>query len=216
VPGLLRELEGDRLVVAVDPGKVAHRVWLAERERGLLGEPVTVANSRDRDRGGHNHRGNRDVELGHRAPRRRLSRRRSAGRKSRRARCSRSSTEPRDHVHDGRRRWLMRRTSSEPWPTGPGARRPTRRRPGRSGAAGRSGRPSGSSTRSPASTGGGGEVTVGGDGVARAVRVFWLAGRSGEPRPRRRRYTVFESPPNSRPDATSECLTAVGRCATLR
>jgi len=46
VPGLLRELEGDRVVVAVDPGKVAHRVWLADRERGLIGEPVTVANSR--------------------------------------------------------------------------------------------------------------------------------------------------------------------------
>jgi hypothetical protein len=46
VPGLLRELEGDRLVVAVDPGKVSHRVWLADRERGLVGEPVTVANSR--------------------------------------------------------------------------------------------------------------------------------------------------------------------------
>jgi transposase len=33
-------------VVAVDPGKAAHRVWLADRERGLIGEPVTVANSR--------------------------------------------------------------------------------------------------------------------------------------------------------------------------
>jgi transposase len=46
VPGLLRELEGDRLVVAVDPGKVIHRVWLADRERGLVGEPVSLANSR--------------------------------------------------------------------------------------------------------------------------------------------------------------------------
>jgi transposase len=46
VPGLLRELESDRLVVAVDPGKVSHRVWLADRERGLIGEPVSVANSR--------------------------------------------------------------------------------------------------------------------------------------------------------------------------
>jgi transposase len=46
VPGLLRELEDGRLVVAVDPGKVVHRVWLADRERGLIGEPVTVANSR--------------------------------------------------------------------------------------------------------------------------------------------------------------------------
>ena len=46
MPGLLRELEGDRLVVAVDPGKVTHRVWLADRKRGLVGEPVSVANSR--------------------------------------------------------------------------------------------------------------------------------------------------------------------------
>jgi transposase len=46
VPGLLRELEGDRVVVAVDPGKIMHRVWLADRERGLVGEPVSVANSR--------------------------------------------------------------------------------------------------------------------------------------------------------------------------
>ena len=46
MPGLLRELEGDRLVVAVDPGKIAHRVWLADRERGLIGDPVSVANSR--------------------------------------------------------------------------------------------------------------------------------------------------------------------------
>ena len=46
MPELLRELESDRLVVAVDPGKVAHRVWLADRDRGLVGEPVTVANSR--------------------------------------------------------------------------------------------------------------------------------------------------------------------------
>jgi hypothetical protein len=46
VPELLRELEGDRLVVAVDPGKVAHRVWLADREHGLIGDPVSVANSR--------------------------------------------------------------------------------------------------------------------------------------------------------------------------
>ena len=46
MPGLLRELGSDRVVVAVDPGKIAHRVWLADRERGLIGEPVTVANSR--------------------------------------------------------------------------------------------------------------------------------------------------------------------------
>ena len=46
MPGLLRELEGDRLVVAVDPGKVTHRVWLADRERGLVGEAVSLPNSR--------------------------------------------------------------------------------------------------------------------------------------------------------------------------
>ena len=46
MPGLLRELGGDRLVVAVDPGKVTHRVWLADRERGLIGEPESIANSR--------------------------------------------------------------------------------------------------------------------------------------------------------------------------
>jgi hypothetical protein len=48
VPELLRELGGDRLVVAVDPGKVSHRVWLADRERGLIDDPVSVsvANSR--------------------------------------------------------------------------------------------------------------------------------------------------------------------------
>jgi len=46
VPGLLRELDGDRLVVAVDPGKVLNRVWLADRERGLVGEAVSLPSSR--------------------------------------------------------------------------------------------------------------------------------------------------------------------------
>lgn len=46
MPQLLRELEGDRLVVAIDPGKVVHRVWLADRERGLLGEPVSLSTTR--------------------------------------------------------------------------------------------------------------------------------------------------------------------------
>jgi hypothetical protein len=30
------------LVVAVDPGKVSNRVWLASGERGLIGEPVSL------------------------------------------------------------------------------------------------------------------------------------------------------------------------------
>lgn len=40
---LLREVAGDRLVVAIDPGKVSHRVWLTTGERGLIGEPVSLA-----------------------------------------------------------------------------------------------------------------------------------------------------------------------------
>jgi transposase len=43
-PGLLllRELPADRLVVAIDPGKVTNRVWLTSGERGLIGEPVSL------------------------------------------------------------------------------------------------------------------------------------------------------------------------------
>src|SRR3954447_19814950 len=42
-PGLLlREVPGDRLVVAIDPGKVSNRVWLTTGERGLIGEPVSL------------------------------------------------------------------------------------------------------------------------------------------------------------------------------
>jgi transposase len=43
VSSLLREaLAAETLVVAVDPGKVANRVWLASGERGLIGEPVSL------------------------------------------------------------------------------------------------------------------------------------------------------------------------------
>jgi transposase len=44
---LLRELSGDRLIVAIDPGKVCNRVWLTTRERGLIGEPVSLPVLRD-------------------------------------------------------------------------------------------------------------------------------------------------------------------------
>ena len=47
-PGLLlREVPGDRLVVAIDPGKVSNRVWLTTGERGLIGEPVSLPVLRD-------------------------------------------------------------------------------------------------------------------------------------------------------------------------
>lgn len=42
-PGLLlREIPGDRLVVAIDPGKLSNGVWLISGERGLIGEPVSL------------------------------------------------------------------------------------------------------------------------------------------------------------------------------
>ena len=44
---LLREVPGDRLVVAIDPGKVSNRVWLTTGERGLIGEPVSLPVLRD-------------------------------------------------------------------------------------------------------------------------------------------------------------------------
>jgi transposase len=44
---LLRELPGDRLVVAIDPGKVSNRVWLTTGERGLIGDPVSLPVLRD-------------------------------------------------------------------------------------------------------------------------------------------------------------------------
>ena len=34
-------------MVAIDPGKVSHRVWLTTGERGVIGEPVTLAVLRD-------------------------------------------------------------------------------------------------------------------------------------------------------------------------
>jgi hypothetical protein len=43
VSSLLQEaLPAERLVVAVDPGKVSNRVWLASGERGLVREPVSL------------------------------------------------------------------------------------------------------------------------------------------------------------------------------
>jgi transposase len=48
-PGLLllREIPADRLVVAIDPGKVTNRVWLTTGEQGLIGEPVSLPVLRD-------------------------------------------------------------------------------------------------------------------------------------------------------------------------
>ena len=46
--GLLGEaLATETLVVAIDPGKVMNRVWLASGERGLIGEPVSLPTLRD-------------------------------------------------------------------------------------------------------------------------------------------------------------------------
>jgi transposase len=48
VSGLLREpLAVETLVVAIDPGKVANRVWIVSGERGLLHEPVSLSTLRD-------------------------------------------------------------------------------------------------------------------------------------------------------------------------
>jgi transposase len=44
---LLREVPSDRLVVAIDPGKVSNRVWLTTGERGLIGDPVSLPVLRD-------------------------------------------------------------------------------------------------------------------------------------------------------------------------
>lgn len=44
---LLHEaLPSETLVVAIDPGKVVSRVWLASGERGLIGEPVSLSTLR--------------------------------------------------------------------------------------------------------------------------------------------------------------------------
>ena len=40
-------MPADRLVVAIDPGKVTNRVWLTTGERGLIGEPVSLPVLRD-------------------------------------------------------------------------------------------------------------------------------------------------------------------------
>ena len=44
---LLREIAADRLVVAIDPGKVSNRVWLTSGEHGLIGDPVSLPVLRD-------------------------------------------------------------------------------------------------------------------------------------------------------------------------
>ena len=41
------QLPPSTLVVAIDPSKVSNRVVLADAERGLIGEPVTVSSQRD-------------------------------------------------------------------------------------------------------------------------------------------------------------------------
>jgi hypothetical protein len=48
VSSLLQEaLPAETLVVAVDPGKVANRVWLASGACGLIGDPVSLPTLRD-------------------------------------------------------------------------------------------------------------------------------------------------------------------------
>jgi transposase len=44
--GLLREVSDDRVIVAIDPGKVVNRVWVTDRA-GMLGEPVSLSTSRE-------------------------------------------------------------------------------------------------------------------------------------------------------------------------
>ena len=44
--GLLREIPAERVIVAIDPGKVLNRVWVTDRE-GLVGEPLSLPTSRD-------------------------------------------------------------------------------------------------------------------------------------------------------------------------
>src|SRR3954454_20433932 len=43
--GLPREILDDGLVVAIDPGKVTHRVWVTDRS-GMVGEPLSLPSSR--------------------------------------------------------------------------------------------------------------------------------------------------------------------------
>ena len=44
--GLLREVSDDRVIAAIDPGKVVNRVWVTDRD-GLIGEPVSLPTSRE-------------------------------------------------------------------------------------------------------------------------------------------------------------------------
>jgi hypothetical protein len=45
---LLREtLPAETVVVAIDPGKVVNRVWLASGECGLIGEPSSLPSLRE-------------------------------------------------------------------------------------------------------------------------------------------------------------------------
>jgi hypothetical protein len=46
VTGLLREVASGRVIVAIDPGKVVHRVWVTTGA-GLVGEPVSLPTSRE-------------------------------------------------------------------------------------------------------------------------------------------------------------------------
>jgi hypothetical protein len=41
------ELPAKTLVVAIDPGKVTHRVIVATGEKGLIGEPVSLSTQRE-------------------------------------------------------------------------------------------------------------------------------------------------------------------------
>ena len=43
--GLLREVSSDRVIVAIDPGKVVNRVWVTDRD-GLVGRPLSLPTSR--------------------------------------------------------------------------------------------------------------------------------------------------------------------------
>ena len=45
MPGLLERVPVDRVIVAIDPGKVLNRVWVTSGE-GLVGEPVSLSTSR--------------------------------------------------------------------------------------------------------------------------------------------------------------------------
>jgi transposase len=45
VSGLLREVPWERVIVAIDPGKAVHRVWVTDRD-GVVGRPVSLPSSR--------------------------------------------------------------------------------------------------------------------------------------------------------------------------